>query len=231
MFLKQNNQLKWNWIGIGFLITVTLCLGGIFWFDKPVYLFLRQFNWSGWGVIDSIFSVKMWLITSFAFAVGFFLGRTIFDRHEKKEKKKTFNLKKCVHTVLADAKDNYGLMVFVSVFVASIVGGGLKLVLGRARPIFFEALNQTGFYPFTADWAFNSMPSGHTIASFAGLVMIGLLVPRVKWATWTIAIIIGLSRICYGAHWPTDVILGAFIGMVTADVVKSFFATYMNKRS
>ncbi len=87
------------------------------------------------------------------------------------------------------------------------------------RPIFFEALNQTGFYPFNDEWAFNSIPSGHTAASFAGLVMVGLLYPKYKWATWTGAIIIGASRICHGAHWPTDVILGAFVGMVAADVI------------
>ncbi len=95
--------------------------------------------------------------------------------------------------------------------------------MGRARPIFFEALGQTGFYPINFDWAFNSMPSGHTAASFAGLVMLGMLFPKIKPATWTIAIIIGASRVCYGAHWPTDVILGAFIGMVSADIIKSFF--------
>lgn len=103
---------------------------------------------------------------------------------------------------------------------ASLIAQVLKVIIGRARPIFYEALNMTGFFPFTADWAFNSMPSGHTTASFAGLVMLGLLAPKIKWFTWTLAVIIGVSRVCCGAHWPTDVILGAFIGMVVADFVK-----------
>ena len=64
------------------------------------------------------------------------------------------------------------------------------------------------------------MPSGHTAATFAGLVMIGMLAPKYKPLTWTLAIIVGVSRVAYGAHWPSDVILGAFIGMVAADIVK-----------
>ena len=63
--------------------------------------------------------------------------------------------------------------------------------------------------------------NGHTFASFAGLVMLGLLAPKIKWFTWSLAILIGASRVFYGAHGPTDVILGAFIGMVAADLVKA----------
>ena len=91
---------------------------------------------------------------------------------------------------------------------------------GRFRPIFFEALGVTGFRPFSFEWAFNSMPSGHAAATFAGLVMVGMLAPRLKPVTWTLAIIVGASRVAYGAHWPTDVLLGAFIGIVAADLIK-----------
>ena len=117
-------------------------------------------------------------------------------------------------------KTSHAFLIFCSVLSAGIVVKILKILIGRARPIFFEALDMTGFFPPSLDWAFNSMPSGHTTVTFAGLVMIGMLAPRYKPWTWTLAVLVGLSRVAYGAHWPSDVLLGAFIGMVIADIVK-----------
>jgi membrane-associated phospholipid phosphatase len=219
MFLRSDNTLKWNWIAVGFAATAALCLGGIFWFDKPVYLFMRNFDWAGWRVLDGIFATKVWLVFGAFLAGAFFLKN--FVKSGKKSEKQKFSFKRFLTDFIAKSKSNPGFLILCSVVAASMVGGALKVLIGRARPIFYEALGQTGFYPLNFDWAFNSMPSGHTIASFAGLVMMGMLFPKIKPATWTIAIIIGASRVCYGAHWPTDIILGAFIGMLSADIVKN----------
>jgi undecaprenyl-diphosphatase len=106
--------------------------------------------------------------------------------------------------------------------LSSIFAGGLvkllKILIGRARPIFADP---TLFNMFANTKEFQSMPSGHTAISFAALVMLGMLFPRIKWAMWTLAIMVGLSRVYIGVHWVSDVIFGAFIGMLCADFAKA----------
>ncbi len=209
MFITHENKLNWMRILIGFVVTLALVFTGIFWFDIPMFNLLRWFDCTGCEYVGKIFGAKVWLIVSFAVLCVFYIRKFL------RSKEKGF-----FSNIYGRVKNSYAFMVFASVFLASFVGIFLKFLIGRARPIFYETFGMTGFYPFARDWAFHSMPSGHTMASFAGLVMIGMLVPRAKWFTWSLAIIIGVSRICVGAHWPTDVILGAFIGMIAADIVR-----------
>ena len=211
MFIK--NKLNWMRILVGAIVTLALMFAGIFWFDIPVFNFLRRFDCITCEYIGEIFAAKVWLVVSFFVLCVFYIRKFL---HSKE--------KKFFSNIYGRVKNSYAFMVFASVFLASFVGIILKVLIGRARPVFYEALNMTGFYPFARDWAFHSMPSGHTMASFAGLVMIGMLVPRAKWFTWTLAIIIGVSRVCVGAHWPSDVILGAFIGVFAADFVRAVVA-------
>jgi membrane-associated phospholipid phosphatase len=213
MFITRENKLNWMRILIGAIVTLALVFAGIFWFDIPVFNLLRRFDCITCEYIGEIFAAKVWLVVSFVVLCVFYVRKFLHS------KEKNF-----FGNIYGRIKNSYAFMVFASVFLASFVGIILKVLIGRARPVFYEALNMTGFYPFARDWAFHSMPSGHTMASFAGLVMVGMLVPRAKWFTWTLAIIIGVSRVCVGAHWPSDVILGAFIGMIAADIVRAVVA-------
>ncbi len=226
MFLTTNNKIKWRLLGIAAAVTAVLVFMGIFWFDKPLYLFMRGGDCWLWHLFDKIFDAKIWLIVSAVVLLVFYLKKIYNSgvRYRNAQNKPSF-MAFC-NDFVAKTRNSYAFYVLCSVFVASVVGKILKIVIGRMRPVFFEALDKTGFVPFSTDWAFNSMPSGHTFASFAGLVMLGLLAPKIKWFTWSLAIIIGLSRISVGAHWPSDVILGAFIGMVAADLVKAWLKNY-----
>lgn len=221
MFLTKDNKIKWKWLGYGAVITLVLVFAGIFWFDKPLYLFMRNFDAPVWRLFDLLFGAKIWLIVSAVVLLFFYIKKSLKVRPKIKNENNKFSLAVFVKDAFLKVHNSYAFYVFCSVLAASVVGKILKILIGRARPIFYEALDMTGFFPLSTEWAFNSMPSGHTFASFAGLVMIGLLAPKVKWFTWSLAIIIGASRVFYGAHWPTDVIMGAFIGMAMADLVKA----------
>jgi undecaprenyl-diphosphatase len=64
-----------------------------------------------------------------------------------------------------------------------------------------------------------SFPSGHTTAVFATFVSIALVVHWLAVPILLLACIVGWSRIYLGVHYPADVVVGAFIGGITAIIV------------
>lgn len=59
MFLTANNEMKWRKMGIAALVTGALVALGIMWFDKPLYLFLRQFDCRLWYWFGYVFDAKV----------------------------------------------------------------------------------------------------------------------------------------------------------------------------
>ncbi len=218
MFLTKGNKLNVWAILVGAVVTCALVFGGVFWFDIPVFVFLRHFNFKFWAVLGAVFSVKSWLVVSLMVVAIFYIKKSL-------QTKPKFSFGDFYNKI----RSSYAFWIFLSVLLATLTGLVLKFVIGRMRPIFFQEVGMTGFFPFTGDSLFYSMPSGHALASFAGLVMIGLLAPRAKWFTWSLAILIGVSRVCAGFHWPSDVILGAFLGMLCADIVHAWMVRRLNK--
>jgi membrane-associated phospholipid phosphatase len=206
MFLNKDNSIRWKWIAAATVLAAALCAACVLWLDEPALFLLRKFDGAWTQIIDIVFSFKAWLI-----ALAALLAASLFWRSLRLKDKFSWKL----------IASNHIFFVLCSVLCAGFASAILKFFIGRMRPVFLEALGTAGFYPFTNEWAFNSMPSGHAAASFAGLVMAGMLMPRFKAAFWCFAAIIGISRICAGAHFPSDVLLGAFIGMICADYAKS----------
>lgn len=220
MFLTANNEIKWRKMGIAALVTGALVALGIIWFDKPLYLFLRQFDCRLWHWFGYVFDAKVWIFGALIAVLVFCIKKCVKTDCSFLKCANRLNIGAFIHNFLINIKNNNAFLILCSVVGAGVVARVLKIFIGRQRPVFFESLELTGFFPPQLKWEFNSMPSGHTTVSFAALVMIGMLAPKYKPLTWGLAIVIGVSRIAVGAHWPSDVIFGAFIGMVVADVVK-----------
>jgi undecaprenyl-diphosphatase len=119
----------------------------------------------------------------------------------------------------------HGLVVAVTPLIALLTAGALTAVLkpmvGRVRPpIGLRLLPETE----------PSFPSGHATDSTALFVSLALVVavfvfrrPLARAAAlaagFAIAGLIGLTRLVFGVHWPTDVIAGWALGTAVALVV------------
>ena len=220
MFLTPDNKLKTKSLAWGTVITALLIMGGMLWFDKPLFVLLRKLDCGLWRIFDYVFDAKIWLALTAILLLVVYIKKSLDLGVKYKNTNSKFSISVLFKDFMGKVRTNYAFLIFSSVLSAGVIAKIIKICVGRFRPVFFEAFGMTGFRPFSLEWAFNSMPSGHTTATFAGLIMAGMLSPKIKPVTWTLAIIVGLSRVAAGAHWPTDVILGAFIGMVAADVVK-----------
>lgn len=108
-----------------------------------------------------------------------------------------------------------GVEAFFALTLSQIMVHSLKRILSRERPYkIIEQLNTFGIN--LKDYSF---PSGHTTASFSIATTIALNMPRLSIIVFTIAIIVGISRIYLGVHYPTDVAAGILLGVGTALLV------------
>ena len=105
----------------------------------------------------------------------------------------------------------------IGVKVLAILGAShlaaqiIKRTTGRMRP--YEVLNNIKKLHL-AKLTDCSFPSGHTTASFALAVSLSLYFPGLSIIFIFLAILVGLSRIYLGVHYPSDVFIGAVIGIL-----------------
>ena len=126
--------------------------------------------------------------------------------------------------------DNLCTMSLALILTFFIVGT-MKVLLARSRPELLIFDNQYGFHFFSFKSAFNSMPSGHTAFSFAGLLAIANFFKTIYITALAgfIACIITVSRIVILDHFVSDVIIAAYIGIFCYLWAKSFVENKFNE--
>jgi undecaprenyl-diphosphatase len=111
--------------------------------------------------------------------------------------------------------------VAVAVGIADLLVELIKAVVPRHRP--FE--HQLGPSERT-----HSFPSGHAATAFAGATMLAAYLPRYRVPLYVLAVLIALSRLYNGVHYPTDVIAGAVLGIATATALLWLGAGRLRRR-
>lgn len=69
-----------------------------------------------------------------------------------------------------------------------------------------------------------SFPSGHTCVAFSTAMIYFRMLPKKEGSIFLIlAILIGLSRLYVGVHYPTDVLVGCIVGCLWSSIVLSIY--------
>lgn len=89
----------------------------------------------------------------------------------------------------------------------------LKPLVARPRPW----LDVEGLINLVGESAYRSFPSGHSTSAFAFsfAMLFGAPNKWLKWSSMVVAVLMGLSRLYVGVHYPTDVLGGILVGLLS----------------
>lgn len=104
----------------------------------------------------------------------------------------------------------------------------IKPLVERARPWLDWPI-----VPLVTEKDPNSFPSGHTCAAFAAAMVWVRTLPW-RWGrvlAVVMAVLMGLSRLYVGVHYPSDVLAGAVIGALCAWVIWKVYQSVEERRN
>lgn len=114
--------------------------------------------------------------------------------------------------VIAVTQGNHGLYVCLHMLIAGLTGTvvykWLKQRTSRPRP--FQVRQDVLLSGTPLDYF--SFPSGHTLHAVAFGMVVLQYYPQLFPVVYSFVVLVGMSRVVLGLHYPSDVLAGAVIG-------------------
>jgi undecaprenyl-diphosphatase len=116
--------------------------------------------------------------------------------------------------------------VLLTLLLGGVAVHAVKLLAGASRPL--AALGPDTVHVIGAALRRQSMPSGHAAAyaAVAAMLWAALRAAGPAWQRWLLAAALtmvaaagALSRVAVGAHWPSDLLVGAALGAIAGTLV------------
>jgi membrane-associated phospholipid phosphatase len=181
-------------IAVSFAAVIVFSVIGYFYIDIPVAVFCKGMN--RWILdlfewISTLGESQWYLLAAFGLFIYFqrFHPRPLYA--------------------------NRALFVFASVAVSGVVALLIKLIFGRFRPILYFQDGLYGFNFFHPSEDLNSFPSGHAATALSLAFALSILFPRYRFPLFCSGLLVALSRTVTTAHFLSDTVAGAWVGIVT----------------
>jgi undecaprenyl-diphosphatase len=109
-----------------------------------------------------------------------------------------------------------GSSLLISLISSGILTQALKHIIGRARP---RITHDLVFIGPSFKSGYDSFPSGHSTSVFCCAFILSEYFPKYKGLFYIFAVLVALERVEDLSHFPSDVVAGTFIGIMTAKII------------
>lgn len=117
--------------------------------------------------------------------------------------------------VITGLRPEHLILPWASVALAWTIAEGTKYLFDRARPHIYHP----DIAPLIKTPSSSSFPSGHSATAAAGTITLSVVYPPLAPLLVVCGLLVCLSRIYLGVHYPLDVLAGALIGTVVSVVL------------
>ena len=201
--MKQRSVFYWT---LGFLVAA-IAIAASFYFDDLVRDFIAQHQ--NPGMRNFMRNVSRFGDWPEHFALGLILAAVAWWRGNKKWTR-------------------IFLSMLIALSIAGLAGRAIKVTTGRARP---SVKSEQAWNGPRLSSKYHAFPSGHVVASTAFFGVLTFASWRIGLPCLLIPMLIGFSRIYGGAHYLSDVVCAAVLGMLCAILVARFFLKIGNQQS
>ncbi len=115
------------------------------------------------------------------------------------------------------------MFLFDTAAVSGLASQALKHLFGRSRPRLYDVVGPFHFDMISLNASYASFPSGHAVTAFAMATALAYLAPRLTPALFFLAVLVGASRVALQAHYLSDVLAGAGLGVGSAMLLRREF--------
>ncbi len=121
-----------------------------------------------------------------------------------------------------------GKSLVISFVFSGVIVQILKHIAGRGRP---RLLDNLDFIGPTLKSGYDSFPSGHTAVAFCMAYVLAQHFPKYKVIFYLFAGIVGFERFEDAAHFPSDVLAGAILGVIVAKLLSIKIINYVSQQN